>query len=148
MVELSSARLYGLSTLAGLVALSLVAAEAALLVPREKASGFLIALSLAAPFAVFLAAAVMPKRVGVDLGKRHAWRSPVVFINLGLPVVLCLLLLSLVYFGRDFDSVSGVTLFLAAVAGYDLNMWVRCLLLAREAAEIRGAKRDRPGPRP
>lgn len=140
MAELSNTRLYGFSALAGLAGLSLVAAEAALCVPKEKASGFLIALALAAPFAVLLAAAVTPKRVGVDLGERHAWRSTVVLVNLGLPAVLSLLLLSLVYFGRDFDSVSGVVLFLAAVAGYDLNMWLRCLLLAREAAEIRGTK--------
>src|SRR5690348_13303026 len=106
MPPVTNMRLYGLATLTGLMALGLVATEAAALVPREKASGFLIALTLAAPFAVLLVTAFMPKRVGVELGERHAWRSPMVIINLGLPAAVCLLLLALVYFGRDFDDIS------------------------------------------
>lgn len=139
----SNIRLYGLATLVSFVGVGLVVAEAALLVPKEKASAFLLALTLFSPFAVFLLMLVMPSRVSIDAGARYEWHRPVIYINLGVPILLCVLILVLVGVSRDFDSISGLAIFLAAIAGSHLKSLVRCLLLEREGAKARDAKSRR-----
>lgn len=131
----SNTRLYALASIISVVGVVLVVAEAALLVPREKASPFILGLTLLSPAAISLLMLVMPSRVGIDLGTRYEWHWPVVYINLCVPAVLCMLILILVAVTRDFDSISGLAIFLAGIAGSDLRSLLRCLLLERAASK-------------
>jgi hypothetical protein len=125
----SNLRLYGLASAIGVAGMLLVLLQALWMIPRQQASPALVILFLCAPLAVFVILPLLPRRKTMDLGTRYEWSWPVVYIALGLPAAFTLLSLFLVALNHDFDTISGVPLFLALIVGTDLGELARCLLL-------------------
>lgn len=139
----SDTRLFTLAALIGAAGMLLVAAQALWFVPRAADLRFLLAVFLAVPFITLLILPVMPRQRHIDLKTRYGWRSPVAWIELGLPGVLSLISLAAIGLSGDFGHNWGLPMFLALVTGRNLSLLARCLLMEREARA--GSGRPRGG---
>lgn len=138
---LSDTRLFILAALIGAGGMSLVVAQVLWFVPRAADLKFLLAVFLAVPFITLLILPVMPRQRHIDLKIRYGWRSPVAWIELGLPGALALISLAAIGFSGDFGHNWGLPMFLALVTGRNLSLLARCLLMEREARSTSGRQR-------
>lgn len=125
---ISAVTLQLLATLMGLVGTACVIAQALLWIARAQVNLGVLVLTGCVP----LVAAVIfafPRRIAEDRSQSYRLQSPMVWINLALPLVLAALTMVLIGTSDSFDRFSGFALLLALNAGRNLRDFVRSLLL-------------------
>ncbi len=131
----SAVTLQLVATLLGLMGTALVIVQALFWIPSRHANLAVLILTAFVPLIAAVVFALVPRRVEEDNAQGYSARAPMVWITLGLPVLLTILVMALVGIGGNFDKFAGLALLLAANSGRNLRDWVRALLL--RAADTR-----------
>lgn len=129
--QVPALHLYALAFLLDALGLALLLLQARYGLSGPPANRGVLLLTLCVPFITLLVLLVMPARVSLKPETRFPRRSPVVRLNLALPVGLSILTFLLVGVSGSFDSFAGFPVFLGLVAGYHLREGLRQLWLAR-----------------
>ncbi|MHB8405961.1 MAG: hypothetical protein ACYDCJ_11110 [Gammaproteobacteria bacterium] len=124
-----------MATLLGLMGTALVIVQALFWIPSRYANLAVLILTAFVPLIAAVVFALVPRRVEEDNAQGYSVRAPMVWITLGLPVLLTVLVMALIGAGGNFDNFAGLALLLAANSGRNLRDWVRALLL--RAADTR-----------
>lgn len=117
----STAKLHALAAALDLIGLGLVVLQAILWVPAGAVDARSLLLTLAAVPVACVVFAVMPRRSGFLPESNVERRSLLVYATLGVPVLVTLLMLLLVWLNQSFDNFAGFALLLAADSGR--NLW-------------------------
>ncbi len=131
----SAVTLQLVATLLGLMGTALVIVQALFWIPSRHANLAVLILMAFVPLIAAVVFALVPRRVEEDNAQGYSVRAPMVWITLGLPVLLTILVMALIGAGGNFDNFAGLALLLAANSGRNLRDWVRALLL--RAADTR-----------
>lgn len=118
-------KLYALALALDLIGLTFILLQAGYGLATPPSSKGVLILIACAPLLALLVLVVMPSRVSLQAEADIPRRSPVVWVNLALPVVLGGLTLLLVGLSGRFDDFAGFALFLAIIAGYHLRECLR-----------------------
>jgi len=133
--RISAVTLQLVATLLGLMGTALVIVQALFWIPSRHANLAVLILTAFVPLIAAVVFALVPRRVEEDNAQGYSVRAPMVWITLGLPVLLTILVMALIGIGGNFDNFAGLALLLAANSGRNLRDWVRALLL--RAADTR-----------
>ena len=117
------------ATLSGLVGTALVIMQALLWTTPSHANHAVLILTALVPFIAAVVFALAPRHVMQDSAQSHPLHSPIVWVNLTLPLLLTLLTMILVAVSGSFDNFAGFALLLAANAGRNLRDFVQALLM-------------------
>ncbi len=131
----SAVTLQLVATLLGLMGTALVIVQALFWIPSRHANLAVLILMAFVPLIAAVVFALVPRRVEEDNAQGYSVRAPMVWITLGLPVLLTILVMALIGAGGNFDNFAGLALLLEANSGRNLRDWVRALLL--RAADTR-----------
>lgn len=126
---ISAVTLQLVATLLGLMGTALVIVQALFWIPSRHANLAVLILTAFVPLIAAVVFALVPHRVEADNAQGYSMRAPMVWITLGLPVLLTILVMALIGIGGNFDNFAGLALLLAANSGRNLRDWVRALLL-------------------
>jgi NADH:ubiquinone oxidoreductase subunit 2 (subunit N) len=118
-------RLHGMATTLDLVGLALVLLQAWFLVPPAEADHWVLLMSLCVVPIAMVVFFLVPRRAGLQAETHTERRSLLVYATLGVPVLVSLLTLLLVWAAHSFDSFAGFALLIAADAGRNLCEWLR-----------------------
>lgn len=125
------------ATLSGLGGTAMVIMQALLWIPPGHANHAVLILTALVPAVAAVVFALAPRHAVQAGAKSHPLRSPMVWVNLGLPLLLTLITMILVAADGSFDNFSGFALLLAANAGRNLRDFVQALLMSASGAQSR-----------
>ena|SRR5690242_12296217 len=118
-------RLHLMSGALHLAGLLLVLAQAFWFVPPQQSDHRVLVLTLCVVPAALVVFLLVPRRAGLKRESTVPQRSFLVYMELGSPVVLTLLTLSLVAVNKSYDSFAGFGMVLAVGVGHNLCEWLR-----------------------
>jgi hypothetical protein len=124
-VSIRLSRLHGLAALLDLAGLVLVLLQGWFLIPAAEADHRVLLLALCVVPIALVVFFLVPRRAGLQAETHAPRRSLLVYATLGVPMLVSLLTLSLVWAAHSFDSFAGFAFLIAADAGRNLCEWLR-----------------------
>ena len=126
---ISEIRLQLVATLLGLAGTALVIVQVLFWIPSGQANLAVLIFTAFVPVVAAIFFALVPRRVEQRAAQSYALLAPMVWITVGLPLLLTILVMVLIGMSGNFNNFAGLALLLAANAGRNLRDFVRSLLL-------------------
>jgi len=126
---ISEIRLQLVATLLGFTGTALVIVQALFWIPSGHANLTVLIFTAFVPVIAAIFFALAPRRVEQRAVQGNALLAPMVWITVGLPLLLTILVMALIGISGNFNNFAGLALLLAANAGRNLRDFVRSLLL-------------------
>lgn len=127
--RISEASLQLTATLLGLVGTALVIVQALFWIPSSHANRAVLIITAFVPAIAAIFFALAPRRVEQHTAQSYALLAPMVWIAIGLPLLLTILVMALIGMSGNFNNFAGLALLLAANTGRNLRDFVHNLLL-------------------
>ncbi|MDE2346661.1 MAG: hypothetical protein KGL13_09355 [Gammaproteobacteria bacterium] len=127
-VQISAVRLELLAAVLGIMGTALVILQARWWLPRVHANPAILLLLAFVPLLAAVFIALAPRRMELEPAHAYPARSAAVWLNLGVPVVLTIVVMAVTGISGNFDNFAGFALVLAVNAGRNLRNWISCLM--------------------
>jgi len=127
---ISATSLQLVAALLGLAGTALVIVQTLIWIPSGHANRAVLIFTALVPVIAAIFFALSPRRMEQGATRSYALQAPMVWITVGLPLLLTILVMALIGLSGNFNNFTGLALLLAANTGRNLREFVHNLLFS------------------